>query len=316
MTTRRRPAGYRIFQGTRLEVPFEEKDQAKSLGARWNWRERFWYVPPWETNLKKFERWLPASAKNVVEQPGPSKIPVPTARGKGGWSQLTKRTLVGSFAFFALILVIANAERKPYSGRSGFRQTDSYVSPRKATPSESLVPNSPMARPSPNLPVADHQGETEGLSESRAVAGARQSGVKEAGATRSAITPVSAGRSDSAAVDRAPNQQQRHVPVIRSSSEAPQPAIGRSSRLPVLVAALCNDGARLKAAGEETCSQHGGVLAWVGSDGSYAAPAPRKKSAYAGMRVGAWCRDGSRSYATGRGACSHHGGVAQWIIGE
>jgi hypothetical protein len=28
-----------------LKVPFNEKDQAKSLGARWNAEAKLWYVP-------------------------------------------------------------------------------------------------------------------------------------------------------------------------------------------------------------------------------------------------------------------------------
>lgn len=43
-----------------LEVPFAEKDQAKSVGARWNPVEKKWYVPDdLEADLSPFERWLP-----------------------------------------------------------------------------------------------------------------------------------------------------------------------------------------------------------------------------------------------------------------
>lgn len=51
---------------TFLEVPFREKDQAKSLGARWDNISKKWYVPT-ELNdeLSKFERWLPTSERGV-----------------------------------------------------------------------------------------------------------------------------------------------------------------------------------------------------------------------------------------------------------
>src|SRR5690625_1172155 len=41
-----------------LDVPFREKDQAKALGARFDWEARRWYVEG-STNLTLFERWLP-----------------------------------------------------------------------------------------------------------------------------------------------------------------------------------------------------------------------------------------------------------------
>jgi len=47
---------------TFLEVPFREKDQAKSLGARWDNISKKWYVPTeLKDELNKFERWLPTS---------------------------------------------------------------------------------------------------------------------------------------------------------------------------------------------------------------------------------------------------------------
>ena len=44
-----------------LKVPYAEKDQAKSLGARWDASKRLWYVPD-GVLLASFERWLPAIA--------------------------------------------------------------------------------------------------------------------------------------------------------------------------------------------------------------------------------------------------------------
>ncbi len=42
-----------------LVVPFAEKDEAKSLGARWNAAAKKWYVPP-EKDRELFKRWWSA----------------------------------------------------------------------------------------------------------------------------------------------------------------------------------------------------------------------------------------------------------------
>jgi Domain of unknown function (DUF5710) len=44
-----------------LKVPFNEKDQAKSLGARWNAEAKLWYVPQ-GVEAAPFEKWFSASA--------------------------------------------------------------------------------------------------------------------------------------------------------------------------------------------------------------------------------------------------------------
>lgn len=43
-----------------LKVPFSEKDQAKSLGARWNTEAKHWYVPQ-GVDAAPFEKWLTAA---------------------------------------------------------------------------------------------------------------------------------------------------------------------------------------------------------------------------------------------------------------
>ena len=42
---------------TNLNVPFHEKDQAKSLGAWWDPARKTWYVESVE-NLEPFQRWM------------------------------------------------------------------------------------------------------------------------------------------------------------------------------------------------------------------------------------------------------------------
>jgi hypothetical protein len=51
-----------------LKVPFSEKDQAKSLGARWNAESKHWYVPQ-GVDSAPFEKWF-TNAEVAV----PSKV--------------------------------------------------------------------------------------------------------------------------------------------------------------------------------------------------------------------------------------------------
>jgi Domain of unknown function (DUF5710) len=54
-----------------LKVPFNEKDQAKSLGARWNAEAKLWYVPQ-GVEAAPFEKWFNASA-NLAPNVTPTK---------------------------------------------------------------------------------------------------------------------------------------------------------------------------------------------------------------------------------------------------
>jgi hypothetical protein len=41
-----------------LQVPFSEKDEAKRLGARWDGKQRTWYVPD-GVDISPLKKWLP-----------------------------------------------------------------------------------------------------------------------------------------------------------------------------------------------------------------------------------------------------------------
>ena len=47
-----------------LKVPFNEKDQAKALGARWNAESKQWYVPQ-GVDSAPFEKWFTDSATAI-----------------------------------------------------------------------------------------------------------------------------------------------------------------------------------------------------------------------------------------------------------
>jgi len=54
-----------------LKVPFSEKDQAKSLGARWNAELKLWYVPQ-GVDSTPFAKWItdsptPTPSKSVTK---------------------------------------------------------------------------------------------------------------------------------------------------------------------------------------------------------------------------------------------------------
>lgn len=48
-----------------LDVPFAEKDHAKSLGARWDSVRRSWYVPH-GTDIHLFKRWWPETLRDAA----------------------------------------------------------------------------------------------------------------------------------------------------------------------------------------------------------------------------------------------------------
>jgi hypothetical protein len=54
-----------------LKVPFNEKDQAKSLGARWNAEAKLWYVPQ-GVEAAPFEKWM-TSAANAAPNISPNQ---------------------------------------------------------------------------------------------------------------------------------------------------------------------------------------------------------------------------------------------------
>ena len=60
-----------------LKVPFNEKDQAKSLGARWNAEVKLWYVPI-GVDAAPFEKWL-SSAPNLATNMAPNMAPAQAA---------------------------------------------------------------------------------------------------------------------------------------------------------------------------------------------------------------------------------------------
>ena len=41
-----------------LEVPFDEKDEVKKLGAKWNSKRKKWFVPK-DVNNQIFTKWIP-----------------------------------------------------------------------------------------------------------------------------------------------------------------------------------------------------------------------------------------------------------------
>lgn len=59
-----------------LKVPFNEKDQAKSLGARWNAESKHWYIPQ-GVDAAPFEKWF-TNLSNPAPTPSASKPIVKT----------------------------------------------------------------------------------------------------------------------------------------------------------------------------------------------------------------------------------------------
>jgi conjugative relaxase-like TrwC/TraI family protein len=53
-----------------LVVPYAERDQAKALGAKWDWREKLWYIGP-ESERDPLTRWLPENIPAAREPVDP-----------------------------------------------------------------------------------------------------------------------------------------------------------------------------------------------------------------------------------------------------
>ena len=56
-----------------LKVPFNEKDSAKALGARWNAEAKQWYVPQ-GIDAAPFEKWFTSSQSSSPTQPASKPI--------------------------------------------------------------------------------------------------------------------------------------------------------------------------------------------------------------------------------------------------
>lgn len=59
---------------TYLNVPFEQKDQARRLGARWDMATKRWYVEN-VANIAPFMRWMPP-ALTQPHRPAAGALPI------------------------------------------------------------------------------------------------------------------------------------------------------------------------------------------------------------------------------------------------
>lgn len=55
-------------QNIMINVPFREKDEARSLGAKWDREQKSWYIPE-GVNAALFERWMLPKQENKVQNP-------------------------------------------------------------------------------------------------------------------------------------------------------------------------------------------------------------------------------------------------------
>jgi hypothetical protein len=70
---------------TPLNVPFKEKDEAKSLGARWNPATKQWYIPEGIDDTS-FAKWLDNKPVDSANKP------LPATKEKTPTSTLTAHT--------------------------------------------------------------------------------------------------------------------------------------------------------------------------------------------------------------------------------
>jgi len=69
---------------TNLNVPYEQKDIARRLGAQWDIARKTWYIED-VTDIKQFMRWMPAHltspTKSVISK-NATKLPVMSKKQK------------------------------------------------------------------------------------------------------------------------------------------------------------------------------------------------------------------------------------------
>ena len=51
-----------------IECPFEEKDECKALGARWDPKARKWFIPE-GLDVKPFQQWYPKDISTQKKTP-------------------------------------------------------------------------------------------------------------------------------------------------------------------------------------------------------------------------------------------------------
>ena len=51
-----------------LDVTYAQKDRAKTLGARWDWHRRTWYIDTDLVNFENFLEWLPVSKVDFLRK--------------------------------------------------------------------------------------------------------------------------------------------------------------------------------------------------------------------------------------------------------
>lgn len=94
---------------TYLDVPFKEKDEAKSLGARWDAIAVKWYVPE-GTDLAPFAPWLPTGNKSAPKSSSTTDV-ISTLEGPASGVGLTKKAVTLSQLLTGVAQTIAQAFR-------------------------------------------------------------------------------------------------------------------------------------------------------------------------------------------------------------
>lgn len=79
----------------RLQVPYAQKDAAKSMGARWDQAGKTWYVPPGAL-ASSFERWMPA-----VDMPRKIDPKKPVKKSRPRVDSYVGKTITGAHYFDA-----------------------------------------------------------------------------------------------------------------------------------------------------------------------------------------------------------------------
>ena len=66
-----------------LTVPYAEREEAKTAGAKWDWREKLWYIGP-EGTRQRLAKWLPENAAAAAPEASPREEFADVLRELGG----------------------------------------------------------------------------------------------------------------------------------------------------------------------------------------------------------------------------------------
>lgn len=140
-----------MTQRIRLNVPYREKDLAKTAGARWDPQVRRWYAP--RPGMRALDRWLPQPPPATTPHPAPAPVPVPCTVGRPGRAperrHRRRATAVGGQGAAPLVLPPLRLELPRRGDASRDHQAAAMATALDRLPAPRVAPRPPAPRRRP-----------------------------------------------------------------------------------------------------------------------------------------------------------------------